>query len=247
VTPKLPEASQLSIVRVTGTYRYAPNPDWEDYGHIVPVEVLRRGIPYSNRHIQAGLRRSLRTPGRFWSLDHQAEAIDALLALTEAETDSRDTDVERLQDILEETTEALRERLWKAFQGNQLEAPVDRLLRAVYGEDAVDKTAGPGEQGADYLIESADPFGHLRRTVVQLKAWKDKAHDRHALDQLEKAVTAYSPIDEAILLTTADGEGEEFATSRDDLAERLGCPVRFVDGATLAALFLAHLPDIAVR
>jgi hypothetical protein len=175
------------------------------------------------------------------------EAIEALLALTDEETGTRDTEVERLEAILEETTEALRERLWDAFQGNQLEAPVERLLRAMYAEDAVDKKAGPGEQGADYLIESTDPFGHIRRTVVQLKAWKDKAHDQHALHQLENTVEAYSPIDEAILLTTADGEADEFAASRQGLAERLGCPVRFVDGATLAALFLANLPDIAVR
>lgn len=74
-----------------------------------------------------------------------------------------------------------------------------------------------------------------------------RVNDRHPLDQLKRAVEHYAPIDEALLLTTANGEGDDFAASREALAEQLACPVRFVDGATLAALFLAHLPDITLE
>ena len=48
----------------------------------------------------------------------------------------------------------------------------------------------------------------------------------------------------AVILTTARRESDGFAQRRELRSSQIGVPIRFVDGAELARLFVTHLDDI---
>lgn len=245
VTPKLPEASQLSIVRVTGTYRYAPNPDWEDYGHIIPVEVLRRGIPYSNRHIQAGLLashpRSLLEPrpsgggDRCLARAHRGGDGQPRYRCREASRHSRGDH----RGATRATVESLS---GQPARGPGRSSPPRGVRRGCRGQDGRSRRAGRRlSHRVSRPLRSPSPN---RRPTQSLEGQGARSACARSAREGRHGLLAHRRSDP---LDHRRRRGRGVATSRDDLAERLGCPVRFVDGATLAALFLAHLPDIAVR
>jgi hypothetical protein len=154
-----------------------------------------------------------------------------------------DTDLERLQDIMEQTVEFMLGQLLERFGGNQFEAPVLRLLERIYDQAAVHKRAGRAEEGADYEINLTDPLGVASTIVVQLKAYRGDFDDYHALEQIRTAVGQYDAA-AAVLVTTAARETDGIATAREALAEELGVPIHFVAGAELSRLFIAHLGEL---
>jgi hypothetical protein len=232
----------FSLARVDGPYRFDIHPEG-DLGHILPVKLLRRGIPNSNVHVSSGIQRTLRQRSPIWEISHLAADIEALLEQAHEELATRDSDLERLERLRTDLIEQLRISLGHAFGGNQFEAPVSRLLEALYPRGTVDVTAGPAEKGADFVVEDVDRFGFARRIVFQLKAWDGQVDDTRALAQLRDAVETRDA-QEAFLLTTATDESAPFADARASLEKELGVPVRFVGGDLLAALFLEHLPDL---
>lgn len=76
--PKVPRGGEFSLVRVTGPYRFDIHPQG-DLGHVLPIEMLRLGIPNSNVHVEAGLQRTLRQRSPIWEITRHAAAIESLL------------------------------------------------------------------------------------------------------------------------------------------------------------------------
>lgn len=244
VLPKMPQDRHWMIVEVTGDYRFDILGDLGDYGHVLPVKIRVADISNANRAVSAGLQRTMRTQSRLWNIDSLADDVNRLLdEASETELSRADGALERLEDVMEETIAFMREQLLKRFGGNQFEDPVFRLLERLYGSGRVFKRAGPGEAGADYEINLTDPLGVSSTVVVQLKTYRGTFDDLHALDQVETAVRQYNAA-AAVILTTALREGTDFSQQREQRAAELGVPVRFVDGAELTRLFIAHLGDL---
>jgi hypothetical protein len=243
VLPKLPKDRHWMIVEVTGDYRFDLREELGDYGHVLPVRIRAADISNANRAVSAGLQRTMRTQSRLWNIDAHAAAVERLLDADSDDLSRADTALERLEDVIEETVTFMREQLLKRFGGNQFEDPVFRLLERLYGQGRVFNRAGPSEAGADYEINLTDPLGVSSTVVVQLKTYRGSFDDTRALDQVETAVKQYGAA-AAVILTTALRESDEFANERELRATRLGVPVRFVNGAELARLFIANLGDL---
>jgi predicted Mrr-cat superfamily restriction endonuclease len=231
VLPKLPKDRHWKIVRVTGDYYFDLREELGDYGHVLPVEQVVADVSNRNRLAGSGLQRTMRTRSRLWNIDGLAAEVDRLVDHAGEDVSRTDTDIERLEDVLQEAVGFVREQLASRFRGNQNERPVARLLERLYGETAVQTVAGPAEAGADYLITTVDPLGLTFTTVVQLKSYEGRIGDwdHGALDQVRLAVDAYDA-DAAVILTTADGETDDFARAREALAAQLGVQVRLVAG-----------------
>lgn len=243
VLPKMPKDRHWMIVEVVGDYRFDLRPELGDYGHVLPVTIRVPDVSNRNRVVSAGLIRTMRTQSRLWNIDRFGDAVDRLLEEHGDDLARSDTALDRLEDVMSETVEFVRERLLERFGGNQFEDPVLRLLERLYGQGRVFKRAGPGEGGADYEINLTDPLGLSSTVVVQLKTYRGTFDDDHALNQVEAAVSQYDAA-AAVILTTARHESDGFAQRRELRSNQIGVPIRFVDGAELARLFVTHLDDI---
>ena len=245
VVPKLPVDRHWKILEVTGDYYFDISSEFGDYGHVLPVRELVGDVSNTNRRVSAGLQRTMRTPMRLWNITRLGPNVDELISSVREPLARADSDLERLKDVMAETLQAMRAQLAAQFLGNQHEAPVHRLLERLYSSDEVDLRAGPAEQGADFEITQVDPLGVSFTTVVQLKTYQGRIGDQGhgALDQIRQAVKAYSA-DAAVILTTADGETDEFRQAREKMEEDLNVQVRLVAGEELARLFLANLSDL---
>lgn len=68
--PHLPRRWTWSILRITGSYRYEIDPERNDYGHILPVEALKAGIP--DRELTSALQAVRSYPARLRRLTREA-------------------------------------------------------------------------------------------------------------------------------------------------------------------------------
>jgi len=122
---------------------------------------------------------------------------------------------------------------------------VHRLLVQMFDGATVEKTAGRGEHGADFVVREADRFDHERTTVVQLKDYENVLSGDRPLEQIREACSWWAPVSAAVIVSTAAREASSFAKARDKLSEELGIPVTVVLGQQLARWFLAHLEAVA--
>lgn len=242
--PKVPGWGHWRLVEVVGAYRFERHRTSGDHGHILPVRTIVPDIASSNSAVSARLQRTMRNQSPMWNIDALSTDLDRLV-------DARDTvargdaPTDRLNNVLNDTLDGLLPRLRVDFRANQLEEPVFRLLNHLFPTAAVEKRAGPHEQGADFFIVETDTFGHEQRTVVQLKDYAQELSGTTPLNQIREAATAYAPLSAAVILTTAQAESRDFSRARDELREELGIPVTTVLGPQLARWFLAHLEAIA--
>ena len=234
----------LATRGVTGEYRFKRHPSSGDHGHILPVKTLIPEISSSNAAVGAGLQRTTRNQGPMWNIDALADEVERLLG-TRSDVAIADDATVRLQGVLDDTLTALIARLRRDFRSNQLEEPVHRLLVEMFDGATVDKTAGSGEHGADFVVRETDRFDQERTTVVQLKDYEDVLSGDRPLEQVRDAFSWWAPVSAAVILSTAGREAPAFAKARDELAEKLGIPVTVVLGHQLARWFLAHLEAVA--
>jgi len=82
VAPNLPEYGRLSIVRVAGSYDWAPVTPltWgERFGHVLPVEVLAADIDRRAPGVSDGLRSALRAQTRLYNITGYGGDVEQLL------------------------------------------------------------------------------------------------------------------------------------------------------------------------
>jgi hypothetical protein len=241
--PKVPGWGRWRLVEVTGEYRFERHPDSGDHGHILPVKTLISEISSTNAAVGAGLQRTMRNQGPMWNIDGLAGEVDRLLQASGDVAVADDATV-RLKGVLDDTLAGLINRLRRDFRSNQLEEPVYRLLRQLFEGATVDRTAGSGEHGADFVVREADRFDHERTTVIQLKDYEGVLSGARPLEQIREAYHWYGPA-AAVIITTAGREASDFGVARDKLSEELGIPVTVVHGQQLARWFLSHLEAVA--
>ena len=246
VLPKVPGWGRWRLVEAVGGYRFERHPDTGDHGHVLRVKTLLPEVSSSNAAVGAGLQRTMRSQGPMWNIDSLGDEVERLLvASADADVAVADDATVRLKGVLDDTLSALMDRLRRDFQANQLEEPVHRLLVQMFDGATVEKTAGAGEHGADFIVRERDRFDHERTTVIQLKDYAEVLSGDRALDQIREAHRWWAPVSAAVVVSTAAREAPDFAKARDELPEELGIPVTVVLGPQLASWFLANLEAVA--
>lgn len=238
VLPNIPRRGSWSIARAAPGYSYQPCSASDDHRHIRRVELLREAIDPHGPGVPAGLRRSLfRTRCRIWRLDHYGEAIERLVG-----PDTPSAAAVPLADPIAAAKVAaigaFGEHVRDAFGGAELEEPVERALQAIY--EQVERRAGRGEHGADFLCHHKDPLGARHTTAVQVKNWTGIASDHEPLNQLRTAHAYWPGLTAAAILTMAEGVSPDFELARQALEHELGIPVTVVIQAALLDLLLRH-------
>ncbi len=250
VLPNLPEQGRWLLARVKGPYTFELPLEQEgvgkDYGHIVPVEVIRSPgdalgvVEADNEHVHGGLRASMRSQSRLWSVDRWKDSIENLLRLLAEGTrpDPSPAPDERVRSFANE----LRVAAWKAirarFHGAEFEELIVRLFERLYPDASVEHIGGAGEHGADLLVTTRDILGFETKIAVQVKMYEGTHDDTGALDQLRTARRVHQ-VDVGVVVSTAEKLSERFERERAALEKEF--PTRVLYGAELTNLLLAHV------
>lgn len=250
--PNLPKYQYFCIAKVTGGYYYDMlklsadqdvNQLGEDYGHILPVELLTpQGINKFNKEVHAQIRGTLRTPMRLWNLDYYGQHIEHLISLTVqnknlVESHSGSERLETAWDLaLSKAEETLKNRLMEEldskFNAAEWEEPILTVLRNFYPGTDVKWTAGSGEHGADIVIQIPNHFDDAPSwlIVVQVKNYSGEI-GIEVLNQIEEAHNHYSlegRIISGIILTTAEKRSEEFNAEMQKLEQKLNFEIKLI-------------------
>jgi hypothetical protein len=80
VTQHLPRPGYISVFGVTGAYSFAVPDEVEDFGHIIPVELLEEDINRHDVHVTDALRRTISLPPRLYEITPFGGDVEALVA-----------------------------------------------------------------------------------------------------------------------------------------------------------------------
>lgn len=252
LVPNLPDYGYFMLVRVTGPYRYEPiildpSQDYcelgQDYGHILPVELITpEGVNKFADIVDARIRSTLRTPMRMWNLDDYADSIERIIAERSKGHDvlTATTGEGRLASAWEsalaaaskELTDKLGAQLDSKFQAAEWEEPIKLVFQTLYPNSELVWTAGPSENGADLVLKIPDHFsGGLPWIVlIQVKNYLGTIGP-DVLIQLRKAYERYKvqgKILSLVVMTTAEKAAAALQSEAAALADELGIPVEVI-------------------
>ena len=251
LTPHQPDWNINGVWKVTRAYDFDPLSEvWpdggSDFGHTLAVEQIGR-INHRNKAVSVPLRRAL-TSGfrtRMKQLDQFRSEIEALLGEEGIERPS--SAAEHFKATLETARKEMGKALQNRYRNADFEAPVGALLEAIY-PGAVTRTAGPAEEGRDFVVQETDRLGISRSLVIQVKTWPGEVNEgdfKSALNQLERAVNAESgSVDMAVLMTLSDTVTDRSDQLLAEFEETTKVPARVLMVEDTAALFLDHLKQI---
>ncbi len=232
VTPHQPEWGQNGIWRVTGPYEFDPLPDvWDgqpDFGNVIRVEPIGL-FDHRSATVSSGLRTALGRGfrPRMRQLNDHADEIETLIRSEDAMLPS--DAAAHFSQVRNRAREALYDGLVEQYGSADFEKPIGALLETIY-PNAVRHTAGPAEQGRDFVIEDRDPLGLTRSVIVQVKSWSgpiNKPALQHGLNQLRDGVTAQTgTVDLAVLLTLADELPPDAETTIGIVEQEIAVPIR---------------------
>jgi hypothetical protein len=256
VTPHQPQANRHGVWRVTRAYEFDPLPDiWDgvpDFGNTLGVEPLGV-IDHRSAVVEAPLRRALSSGFRQRMRNLNAYGAEIETLLTNPKAAERSSADEHFDRVRQQALQGLKEALRAQYRNADFEQPVRALLEVLY-PGAVTHTAGPAEEGRDFVVEDVDRLGLPRRIIIQAKAWWDDVdswHLDHGLDQLRRGIQkqGVNDVDLAVLMTVADSFPDD-AEDRMSALEEEFSPARVRVGLLTAdqtvALFLDHLPQISI-
>lgn len=246
LVPHLPQEGSWSVVRrLDAPYTFDLNNGMDDYGHLLHVELLNpeRPISFHEDVVAAGLRSTMRVPKRLWNIEHYSQEVEDLLqALKEAKP--ANIVYNRIPSFVQQMEAAAWEALQRNFKGNEFERPCRLLLQSLYGEEAVEYTAGPNERGADAICSYTDPLNISSHVAVQIKMWDWDADSTEPLHQLREAFNSYENITAGVVMTTSAKTTDHFEEERKKLEAELRIPIRILARAELTRLFMMHLPKL---
>lgn len=201
--PNMPEDGLFTICRVVGDYHFNIAEQFNDFGHIRPVEVLTPG-GVSNNHdlVDAGLRRSFRCRSRMWNIKIYSECLNEILncGLKPQDLACGSRPEDRVESVVAELiTEPLNlmanrlgETLPLSVRAEEWE-PVLRSALEYLFPVSVHHTGGSNERGADIEIVIPNPFVENRDWIVpvQVKDFEGEVGINVA-DQLQEAFNSRS-------------------------------------------------------
>ncbi len=249
LVPRMPSLGRFTLVQVTGEYRYEIFRTG-DHGHVLPVELLTPdGVAHYNKHVDSGIRRTMRAQSRMWSIDGYADSIDKIVqAAQQGENILDESDAAaRLKVAVESALEQARNELVR-----QLGPKLDEQFRAAEWEDVIIKaleqlypgamaevrhTGGSGEQGIDIVLRITNHFaaGSVEVTdwmmLIQVKDYQGTMYGTGAIEQLRQGLNAYGQEGKTIALvvmTNAEQADEECVKAAKKLEKETDVPVFLV-------------------
>ena len=167
LVPNMPLDGLFTLCRITGSYDFEIPPDVRDFGHYRSVEVLTpHGVANEHKLVDAGLRRSLRYPGRLWRISAYSDCLDAIIQsdLTPGELAIGVTAAERADSVVAELVaepinsmaDQLAEKLPQHLQSAEWETGILGALEPLFPA-TVRHTGGPNERGADLEVMISTP------------------------------------------------------------------------------------------
>lgn len=80
VTQNLPRQGRLSVCRVAGPYEFSVPDSPEDYGHILPVDLVFEDLDRADRRVSDALRRAISLRPRLYEITPYGGDVEALVA-----------------------------------------------------------------------------------------------------------------------------------------------------------------------
>lgn len=256
LVPRLPEWGLVAIARATEDwdtgYRFAVCPERRDYGHIFPAEYLA-AFARHNALVAGDTRSTLKTPSRFWNINHCGENINALLAAAQAESsgsvlsesinhkDRMETAVRGVFSShfnQKEFSAAIYQAMNANFQAAEWEFALVHGLRAMFPFYQIERVGGRAEKehGADILVRLPGLFeGEQYAIAIQVKDYQGLVGDA-VVEQINRADAYFSEKDtrliEKIVIITGAKKDENLALTNADTG------IRFVFAQELEELLL---------
>ena len=227
--PGLPSASEVLIAEATadwnapedeGGYRYEQLAARRGYGHIFPAKILKS---FERHHaaVPSDIRRTLRTPTRFWSVNGYAAAIEELRNQQSALSE-RSLVADRVLDIalkayadafdVNSFRDQVFEQWHKNFGAAEWEEALVTGLSAAYPQYTVDRVGGPKEveHGTDILIRIPRPLSDGSYGVaIQVKDHGGVVDHQAYVEQISKSAywAAHEDlkiVEQVVLITSLD-------------------------------------------
>lgn len=245
ILPNLPKIGLWSVAKVSGGYNYDIDSKMENFGHILDVKLLNPSLPINpnSEYVSANLRKTMTCRQRLWNIDEYEEDIEKLILAIEngREISKPITEIEKIEKIYNRISKKLEKELRNKYHGYEFEFPIEKLLEKIYQN--VEKRAGSGEKGADFICDFTDNLGVSYRIAVQVKMWEGETDWERPLKQIKKAYNNYENISAGVIITTSDTFSENFEASRRDLEKKLDIPIVIIDKRKLINLLLKYLPE----
>ena len=239
--PNMPNDGHFTICRIAGDYYFEIAQDFEDFGHVRPVEVLTpMGVANNHDLVHAGLRRSFRCRLRLWNIGSYHDCLDSILnsGLSPEALAMGSTPMERVESVVSELVieplNLMAERLGKALPGSvraqEWEPVLQNALQSLVSVSVL-RTGGRGERGADIEIVIANPFEENRDWIVpvQVKDYEGEV-DPGVAKQLENAFVSrseYGQVISVVLLVSNAVASPALVERMNELSDEYGVPFVF--------------------
>lgn len=206
LVPRLPNWEQVAIVEATEDwdkgYKFNISKDKGDYGHTFPARLVG-SFSRNNKTVSGDIRQTLRTPLRFWNIDHLKADIQRLRNALGKGQDlvGEIGDDERLAGAVRGALETVFDegkfgcevykRLTREFKAGQWENVLVIVFRALYPSFEVNKTdkRAEGTHGTDIWLSTkglGQSEEHEHAIAVQVKDYEGIV-PREAVDQIANA------------------------------------------------------------
>ena len=241
VVLNVPEDGLFTICRITGDYDYKIAREFEDFGHLRPVEVLTpKGVSNNHVLVNANLRRSFRCRSRLWNIKPYHASLDFILQSgSPPEELARGwTPEERVEsviddeipNVLESMAERLGDKLSEQVRNQDWEPVLQSALKPLFPV-SVEHTGGPHERGADIEIKIRNPFAKDRDWIVPVQV---KDHEGEVgvevADQLKEAFdsrTRDGQVIAVVLLVSNAVESKALERRMRELSDQYRVPFIF--------------------
>ena len=243
LVPNMPHNGTFTLCRITGPYEYSISSEFGEFGHIRPVEVLTpNGVANNHELVDAGLRRSLRSPRRMLRISAYSDCLEAIIQseLPPESLAQGVTAAERAKslatELITEMATGLATKLPKFLQGAEWETGILSALKPLFPA-AVQHTGGRSEQGADLEVIISNPFDDSKNWIVPIQIkdhWGTEGDG--VIHQLEKAYETRSErgiVIAVVLLVTEAQPSPELEKEMARLSDDKGVPFIFCGGEDL--------------
>ena len=245
LVPNMPYNGLFTLCRIIGPYEYSipPEPELDNFGHILPVEVLTpNGVANNHELVDAGLRKSMRCARRMWRIPSYSDCLEAIIrsdlpaeSLAQGVTAAERTD-SLATELTTEMATGLATKLPKLLKGAEWETGILSALEPLFPA-TVRHTGGRSEQGADLEVIISNPFDDSKDWIVpiQIKDHSGTEGDG-VIHQLEKAYKTRSErgiVIAVVLLVTEAQPSPELEKEMARLSDEKGVPFIFCGGEDL--------------
>lgn len=241
VVKNVPDRDKFTIVRVTGPYDFTLDKG-EDYEHVLPVEIV--GVYHKqSEFVPTTLVNALhreRNPIRV-TYKHK-QAVCDLASKAANTTPEERAKPEQFKGKVAKWQSSLLPHLKDALKAKLSPPETERLILEMLKREGMGVvwTAGPGEQGADLLVDPQIGFGIPYKLAIQVKMHWGQDNDQTGINQLEQAFVAHG-VQAGLLITVADTLGPDLTKRIEESRKKYN--IQVIYGEDLFGRLLELIAD----